>query len=297
MSRVKSFSVGDGDMYYIKHNSDNFTVIDCCLYLKDGVKDSIIDEITMESFGRGITRFISTHPDDDHISGLVDYDKKMPILNFYCTKNETKKTETTEDFERYCELRDGDKSYYLEKDCKRRWMNQSDAERGSAGLSCYWPITSNVKYIDALLSAKDKKSPNNISPAIRYGVGDFSFLWMGDMETDMQKEMASCVVIPATTVVFAPHHGRKSGHMPSELMNMLSPKLIVVGEASSEDLDYYKGYNTITQNTAGDILFVNTSDYVDVFVSNKNYSKTDGMTNNSGHETVSRMYYLGSIKA
>jgi len=31
MSKVKSFSVGDGDMFYIKHGSDNFTTIDCCL--------------------------------------------------------------------------------------------------------------------------------------------------------------------------------------------------------------------------------------------------------------------------
>lgn len=30
MSVVKSFSVGEGDMFYIDHNSDNFTTIDCC---------------------------------------------------------------------------------------------------------------------------------------------------------------------------------------------------------------------------------------------------------------------------
>ena len=29
MSIIKSFSVGEGDMFYIQHNSDNFTVIDC----------------------------------------------------------------------------------------------------------------------------------------------------------------------------------------------------------------------------------------------------------------------------
>ena len=28
MSKVKSFSVGNGDMFYIRHNSDNFTTID-----------------------------------------------------------------------------------------------------------------------------------------------------------------------------------------------------------------------------------------------------------------------------
>lgn len=43
MSKVKSFSVGNGDMFYIRHNSDNFTTIDCCL--TDDVKDDILDEI------------------------------------------------------------------------------------------------------------------------------------------------------------------------------------------------------------------------------------------------------------
>ena len=36
MSVIKSFSVSDingeqGDMFYIKHDSSNFTIIDCCL--------------------------------------------------------------------------------------------------------------------------------------------------------------------------------------------------------------------------------------------------------------------------
>ncbi len=44
MSIIKSFSVGNGDMFYIRHGSDNFTVIDC--YLNDeNTNDEIIDEI------------------------------------------------------------------------------------------------------------------------------------------------------------------------------------------------------------------------------------------------------------
>lgn len=31
MSKVKSFATVDGDMFYINHNSDNFTIIDCCI--------------------------------------------------------------------------------------------------------------------------------------------------------------------------------------------------------------------------------------------------------------------------
>jgi beta-lactamase superfamily II metal-dependent hydrolase len=32
-------------------------------------------------------RFISTHPDEDHIKGLLYLDTNLPITNFYCVKN------------------------------------------------------------------------------------------------------------------------------------------------------------------------------------------------------------------
>ena len=43
MSIIKSYSVGNGDMFYIKHGTDNFSIIDCCLY--NDKKDIIIKEI------------------------------------------------------------------------------------------------------------------------------------------------------------------------------------------------------------------------------------------------------------
>ena len=296
MSKIKSFSVGNGDMFYIRHNTDNFTTIDCCL--TDDVKDDILNEIGTESSDKGISRFISTHPDDDHIKGLVDYDNRFGIVNFYRVNNDTTKNSTeTDDFKRYKKLReDSRKSFELKKGCKRKWMNLSDEERKGAGLSCLWPITDNELYQNALDTAADGGSPNNISPAIRYSVGDFSFLWMGDMETDMQQEFDANVTNEHTTIVFAPHHGRKSGHIPSTLMEKLTPKLVIVGEAPSSELDYYAGYNTITQNTAGDILFETNGDYLDIFVSKQGYSKTDGMVSNSNHGEHSCMKYLGSVK-
>ena len=47
MSLIKSISVGNGDMFYIKHESDNFTIIDCCM--DETNKDDIVSEIVTES--------------------------------------------------------------------------------------------------------------------------------------------------------------------------------------------------------------------------------------------------------
>jgi glyoxylase-like metal-dependent hydrolase (beta-lactamase superfamily II) len=52
-------------MFYINHASDNFTIIDC--YLNDDNKNDIINELLEERKSKSITRFISTHPDFDHI--------------------------------------------------------------------------------------------------------------------------------------------------------------------------------------------------------------------------------------
>ena len=72
MPVVKSFAVGNGDMFYIKHSSDNFTMIDCDLCEENA--ETFIDEMKRESKGKGITRFISTHPDEDHFGGIERLD-------------------------------------------------------------------------------------------------------------------------------------------------------------------------------------------------------------------------------
>lgn len=279
MSIVKSFAVGDGDMFYIHHNTDNFTVIDCCNY-RDGREIDLdllavhLDEIKQQSQDKGISRFISTHPDDDHIGGLTEFCKKIGISNFYCVANETTKTDETEDFNKYCELRDDpNKHFYLSRGCRRKWMNESDNERKGAGLHCLWPITSNEYYKTALKEAKEGKSPNNISPIFTYSLEDGAkIMWMGDLEKDFIEKIQNVVSWEKIDILFAPHHGRDSGKLPEDILKKLNPKIIVIGGAPSEDLNYYNRYNTITQNSAGDIVFECVEKKVHIFVSKENYS-------------------------
>lgn len=50
MSIIKSIAVGNGDMFYIKHGSSNFTIIDC--NMDEENKKEITDEIIVESEGK-----------------------------------------------------------------------------------------------------------------------------------------------------------------------------------------------------------------------------------------------------
>ncbi|MGY3611201.1 MULTISPECIES: ComEC/Rec2 family competence protein [unclassified Bradyrhizobium] len=303
MTIIKSFAVGNGDTFYIKHASDNFTIIDCDLNEENA--DEILKELKAESAYKGITRFISTHPDDDHFGGIELLDAEIPIRNFYVVRNKVIKDDETTSFKHYSKLRDdSEKAFYIYKGCSRRWMNRKSDERGSAGINILWPDTSNEHFKEALANGEAGISYNNMSAVFRYNmVGGASFLWLGDLETEFMEKITDSIKLEKTTVVFAAHHGRKSGKIPDAWLEKLDPQIIVIGEAPSRHLHYYTGYKIITQNRAGDITFDIEDDKVHIYASNPNYShkdladeKQDKFTGYAGSITVETVYTLEPAK-
>lgn len=282
MSIIKSFSVGNGDMFYIKHETDNFTIIDCNLI--EEKKDAILKELDKQRKEKNIQRFITTHPDDDHIHGLKDLNDHIEIINFYCVKNNIS-SDGSDDFDEYCKLRDGDHAFYINKGCSRKWMNEESDERGSSGINILWPDINNQYFKEELENIESGKtdSPNNISPIIKYSLKDgITALWFGDLENDFLDKIKDNINLSESDVIFAPHHGRKTGKIPKSILDKIKPKLIIIGEAESDYLEYYEGYNTITQNSAKDIVLdcedqeVNiytTSDFNNDFLKQKNRKK------------------------
>jgi len=298
MSVIKSFSVGNGDMYYIDHNSSNFTIIDCSL--SDENAEKIIDELNEKSDGKEITRFISTHPDQDHISGLSLLDDKMGIINFYCVKNEATKEDTTDDFLHYCTLRnDSEKSFYIFRNCQRRWMNLDGKDQngkyiGTSGINILWPILDNEFFIEELKKAKNEELCNNISPIIKYSVENgVAVTWMGDLETEFMELIKDEIELPLVDILFAPHHGRSTGKVPEKWLSEMNPKIIVIGEAPYEDLDYYSTYETITQNSAEDIVFDCIEGKVNIYISNPSY--TVDFLDDEQLDDLDDCYYLGTL--
>lgn len=274
MSVIKSFSVGNGDMFYIKHNSDNFTIIDCDLNQDNA--DYIIAEIKRESAEKGITRFICTHPDDDHFGGIELLDDAIGLVNFYVVKNQAIKENDSASFTRYCKLRDGDKAFYISKGCSRKWMNQGDEVRDSSGINILWPDVNNKYFKDALARCDAGESYNNTSAVIRYKLkGGASVMWLGDLETEFMENIVDSINLEKTTIVFASHHGRESGKIPHSWLDILDPQVIVIGEAPSRHLNYYTGYKKITQNHAGDITMECVGNKVHFYVSSDSYTRED----------------------
>lgn len=295
MSKVKSFSVNNGDLFYINHFSDNFTIIDCNLEDSLENRSEIIKEITNLKKKKGVSRFISTHPDEDHISGIKD----LTFTNFYCVKNEATKPEESESFKHYCSLRDNG-AIYIKKNLTKSWLNQESDGRKSSGINFLWPDINNAEYKEILKKVKEGKEHNNLSPIIKYSITTGQkFLWMGDIMFDFLEKIKNDIEFSKINIVFAPHHGRKSGKIPVDVLTLLSPDLIIVGEAPSSDLEYYKDYQTITQNSSGDITFESEDNYIHIYVSKESYLKSKTKPNNLQNRykiNTNQSYYLGSLK-
>ena len=202
-----------------------------------------------------------------------------------------------DDFKKYCELRDGSKAFYLYKNCSRKWMNNGDDERGSSGINIEWPDISNEYFKTALEEAKKGNDPNNISPIVTYSIKNgIVVYWFGDLKTEYMDKIKDNVNWIKADVVFAPHHGRSSGKIPYDILEKIEPKVIIIGEAPSENLDYYSGYETITQNTAKDIVIICEDGYSDFFVSNGDYNTGPKNLKNIAGKYLNGYKYIGSIE-
>lgn len=312
MSIVKSFSFPDGDirgdMFYIKHNSQNFTVIDC--FLKDGKgnntrRDEIIKEIKNESEDR-ICRFISTHPDNDHIAGIEHLDDNWEITNFYAVDNNRPTDDDDVSLNRYKWLL-ANKNYAIKRGIKRAWLNETKDENGSSGIEFLWPDLNNENFKQALKLVSRGEKINNICPIFTYSVkNSATYMWMGDLETEMQQTYYDEYKnnIPQVDILFQPHHGRKSGAVPNDLLEALSLKLIIIGNAPSDHINYGDSRQTITQNTAGDIYFENDDNEVHIYTKNKINNKPTCLKAKQGKGNITKTvhgfsivdwYYVGTL--
>ncbi len=293
MSIVKSFNVGNGDMFYINHNTDNFTIIDCCMGDED--RSQIVNELKDQSSGKGVVRFISTHPDEDHIRGLPYLHQRMNLLNFYCVNNDATKPDQSDNFDQYCALRDDPKrAFYIYRGCSRKWMNIDGEDRKRSGLHVLWPITSNVFYKEALQQAAEGECPNNISVVLQYNSTGGKIIWMGDLDSDFMECVEDAVVMDPADILFAPHHGRDTGKVPAKWLGEMDPNLIVIGEAPCEHLNYYSGYNIITQNSAGEITLECVAGKTHIYISDPDYS-VDFLADEYQPDTYGK--YIGTLTA
>jgi competence protein ComEC len=250
MLKIHFLNVGKGNSTILEFPSKRLAMIDIDNSRISDDEEVLTDPIEyfQSNFKNGeLFRFILTHPDMDHMSGLDELANEVPIWNFWDTKHN--KTFSEEDWEG---------SLYNKKDWERylkfrtssKEPKQLELERGQTS-ECCWdqdgieimsPSSSLIK-LSADASENEPEKYNHLSYVLMVKYAGRKVLLSGDASIDAWEEILNeCGEKSLKADVFlAPHHGSKN-NIHKEAFEAIEPDYVIVSVAEKVDYayDYYK---------------------------------------------------------
>lgn len=159
---------------------------------------------------------IATHPHEDHIGAMEDIIKKFKIEKFYAPKVLT----NTESFKKMI--------YELKK-------NNLKIHVAKEGVIIEFD---NNTYIEFLSPTKDKyENLNNYSAVVLLHHGNNSFLFTGDAEKIVERELLSKYSNLKAEVLKAAHHGSNTSST-EEFIEAVNPKIAVISCGLGNDFGH-----------------------------------------------------------
>jgi len=196
---VHFIDVGQGDSIYIKTPSQD-------ILIDAGERGDTVVNYLNNLNVEDLELVIGTHPHSDHIGGLINVFKEIPVKEVM----DPGVVHTSKTFEDYLTLID-------EKDI------------------IYTVVRAGIKrtYDDGtvleILSPEnpDEEKLNDASIAARLTFGEISFLFAGDAEVPSEKKMLEAGYNLKSTVLKAGHHG-SSTSTSKEFLEAVSPEAVVI---------------------------------------------------------------------
>ncbi|MBI3334907.1 MAG: MBL fold metallo-hydrolase [Candidatus Portnoybacteria bacterium] len=203
--KVSFYNVGQGDGIFIETPERYQVLVD------GGPGAKILEEIArdMPFYDRTIDLLIPTHPDSDHIAGLVDILERYKVKTILLPKIKS----NTIVYKRL--LNDIQKEGAILKEAVRTESVQKIELPGEVSFEILNPI-------------KDEpyKSDNDSSMVTLFRYGNIEFLLLADVTSKKEKE--TLPLLPkGIEVVKIAHHGSKYSSDP-EFLRSISPKLCVI---------------------------------------------------------------------
>lgn len=233
-----------------------------------------------------IFRYIQTHPDMDHMDGLASIRETFFIRNFWDIKNNKEKPKfpnpkgyKEEDWDCYQMLRSSKES-----------PKSLNIYAGEQGLY-YSKDKNGVKKDDVLLvlspnkalvkDAEKQKNWNCASYVLLYKSHGYKILFGGDADENTMDYILEHFQdeVSNIDVLIAPHHGRACNQDFTYLKHM-NPKLVLIGDAPSQYLNYFDGYNHLTTNQGGNILIETSPRKLNVYIDNATFAVALARKNN-----------------
>lgn len=197
--------VGQGDSIFIQTPQNHQILVD------GGPGNKVLEELgeVMPFFDKSIDLIISTHPQADHISGLVEVLKKYEVENV---------------------LFPGvlyPNSYYDE--FLREIYGQDIGVFLADGMTdfVFGEVKVDVLYPFEQIFLESFKEVNNSSIATKIIYRDVEILLTGDMEKSAEMRLVNADVNLRADILKAGHHGSKTSSTP-EFLNKVRPEIIVI---------------------------------------------------------------------
>lgn len=239
--KVHFLNVGKGNCTVIKFPSGNLAVIDIDNSRIDNDDDTLQDPIQFlntEYPNQSIFRFVLTHPDMDHMSGLDELHSNRTITNFWDTDN-NKEIDTdklnlggykTEDWEKYQELRvkeENPKVLHIYQDGEAQSFWKED------GVKVLGPSKSMLK------KANETEEYNHCSYVIKIEHEGIKIILGGDATKEAWQDILEYHGKDElqANVFLVPHHGSPD-NIEKDVFAHISPQYVIISDHRGHSYDY-----------------------------------------------------------
>lgn len=242
--KIVFFDVGQGNSVFIEAPNNNQILID------GGPGSQILNKLgeTMPFFDRDIDAVILTHPDADHLNGLVDVLKKYKVDKIV----EPCIADSSAAYGEWNKLIEEKK---IQRICAKFRQKIKLAE----------DIELNVLYPFKSLEAANLKNTNDASIVMMFSYGEAKILLTGDAEEKTEYQLINSGIGLEAQILQVGHHGSKSSSS-GNFLKAVNPKTAVIqvgennryGHPAQEVLEKLKniGSKIFRADLDGDIEFL-----------------------------------------
>lgn len=233
---VNFFDVGQGDAVFIETPASHQILID------GGPSSVILEKLAdeMPFWDRSIDLIVLTHPEKDHLTGLLEILKRYRVENILWTGV----LRDTSQFKEWQKLIGDEGARIIIAKAGQKIIMQP----GGAEIDILYPLES--------LEGKEFKDSNNTSIVGRLVFNKNSFLFTGDAYQTVERELIDLGANLDSDVLKVGHHGSKTSSS-EEFIAEVSPEIAVIstgknnsyGHPHPEVLEVLKKYGIRTLNT------------------------------------------------
>ena len=205
---VNFFDVGQGDSIFIETPKRQQILIDA------GPGSIILEKLSKEMpfWDRPIDLIILTHPEKDHLAGLIEVLKSYTVENILWTGVKRDTSEARE-WEKLIK-EEGAKIFIARADQKITWQ---EGEKNS--IEVLYPFEN--------FNGKVIENSNNTSVVAKLIFGGISFLFTGDIQRAVEKELTEKGGALDSDVLKLAHHGSKTSSS-EEFLGKVTPEIVVI---------------------------------------------------------------------